>query len=97
MPGGEGAAAAGVGGGRWEVSPRLAGDSGRAAQLIIPAPELGGCIDHSRGPLGVPHYAAGPGMCSALAVTKEHGNASLPTDTQVAPPLPPPLIILQAS
>lgn len=28
-------------------------------------------------------------MCSALAVTKEHGNASLPTDTQVGlPPSP---------
>lgn len=88
-PGGEEASAAGVGGGRGEASPRRAGDSGGAAQLIIPAPELGGRIDHSRGPPGVPHYAAGPGMCSAVAVTKEPGNASLPIDTQVgAPPSP---------
>lgn len=43
MAGGEGTFAEGVGGGGGEASLRQAGDSGRAAQLIIRAPELGGC------------------------------------------------------
>lgn len=41
-----------------EASPRLAGDSDRAAQLIMRAPELGGCY---RSPSGVPRDSS---LCS---------------------------------
>lgn len=57
-------------GGGGEASRRLAGDSGRAAQLIMRTPELGGCYRSLSGSLGIPHYAAGPGVCFALAVTR---------------------------
>lgn len=69
MAGGEGTFVE-VDGGGGEASLRLAGDSGRAAQLIMRTPELGGCYRSLSGSLGIPHYAAGPGVCFALAVTR---------------------------
>lgn len=86
MAGGEGAFVEEVDGGRGDASLRLAGDSGRAAQLIIPAPERGGRYRSLSGSLGIPHYAAGPGVCFALAVTRgtrqhvlAHGKTGWPS------------------
>lgn len=70
MAGGEGTFAVEVDGGGGEVSARLAGDSGGAAQLIMRAPERGGRYRSPAGSLGTCHYAAGPGVCFALAETR---------------------------